>query len=1078
MKILLLMLMYCASAIASDKWNTAEQHIPADTIQFESDEGTWMNLDVSPDGKWIAFDMLGDIYIMPFTGGEAKVIAEGLPFEVQPRFSPDSKKISFTSDRAGGDNIWIMNADGTEKKQVTKENFRLLNNAVWTKDGNFLIARKHFTSTRSLGAGEMWMYHISGGAGLQITRRKNDQQDVNEPALSPDGRYLYFCEDMYPGGYFQYNKNVYKTIYVVRRVDLQTGKIKDIISVNGGAVRPTISPNGKTIAFVRRVRTKSVLCLFDIASGRITPLYDNLTRDQQEAWAIFGLYPNFAWTPDGKDLIFWSNGKIHKINIQSREISEIPFKVMATHSIANALRFKNKAFKETFETKMIRHAVTSPDGKIVVYTALGQLWKKNLPDGKPQRLTDSPDREFEPAFSNNGEWIVFASWDDQKQGSISKIKLSSGKIYKVTQRPGFYHTPKFSYDDRNIVYLRDSGDRVLGTENSTETGIYLCDSEGKKDVLISESGTRPMFNKNGQRVFYMDYEGEDKILNSVDLNGQDKQTIFKSKYATEIVPSPDENWVAFKDLYQVYVIPFPKTGQTTDLSGDLKSLPKKKVSRDAGRDVHWSNDSQKLHWITGPEYFTRDLKETFAFIAGAPGSIPLPDSSGIHLGFMVKSDVPDSKIAFKGARIITMNGDEVIEDGVIIVDKNKIESIGPQGTVNIPENIKVVDVSGKTIIPGLIDVHAHLANHWSSSGIYPMQDWSYFANLAYGVTATHDPSTNTEMSFGQAEMVEAGKMIGPRIFSTGTILYGADGDFKVVVDSLNDARSHLRRLKSVGAFSVKSYNQPRREQRQQIIRAAYELGIEVVPEGGSTFFHNMTMILDGHTGIEHNIPVQPVYKDVLTLWGSSHTGYTPTLIVSYAGLSGEFYWYQHMDVWQIERLMTFTPRSIIDPRSIRREMAPEDDYGHIRISQAVKKLSDAGVKVNLGAHGQLQGLGAHWELWMLAQGGMTPMEALRCATINGAGYIGMADEIGSIQKGKLADMVVLDKNPLENIRNSEYVNMVMINGRLFDAATMNEIGNYDKKRQPFYWENNSATDVFEWHEATHDWGCSCGRGNH
>ena len=142
-----------------DKWDVTKHKAKYKEVEFTVNEGTWMNLDVSPDGKEIVFDMLGDIYKMPISGGEATLLRGGLAFEVQPRFSPDGKQISFTSDAGGGDNIWIMNSDGSDAKQITKENFRLLNNAVWTPDGNYIIARKHFTSTRSLGAGEMWMYH-------------------------------------------------------------------------------------------------------------------------------------------------------------------------------------------------------------------------------------------------------------------------------------------------------------------------------------------------------------------------------------------------------------------------------------------------------------------------------------------------------------------------------------------------------------------------------------------------------------------------------------------------------------------------------------------------------------------------------------------------------------------------------------------------------------------------------------------------------------------------------------------------------------------------------------------------------
>jgi imidazolonepropionase-like amidohydrolase len=397
-----------------------------------------------------------------------------------------------------------------------------------------------------------------------------------------------------------------------------------------------------------------------------------------------------------------------------------------------------------------------------------------------------------------------------------------------------------------------------------------------------------------------------------------------------------------------------------------------------------------------------------------------------------------------------MKGDEVIEEGTILIENNKIISVGKASELVIPEAAKVIDVTGKTIMPGIVDVHAHLRT--SPDGISPQQDWSYLANLAFGVTTSHDPSSNTEMVFSQSEMIKAGRMVGPRLYSTGSILYGADGDFKAVINSLDDALSHLRRLKAVGAFSVKSYNQPRRDQRQQVLEAARQLKMEVVPEGGSTFYHNMNMIADGHTGIEHSIPIAPAYKDVISFWNNTKVAYTPTLIVSYGSQWGENYWYDRTNVWENERLLAFTPRPIIDARSRRRTTSEYGDYGHIDVSKTAKQIADGGTKVNLGAHGQIQGLGAHWELWMLVQGGMTPLQAIRCATVNGANYLGMQNEIGSIENGKLADLVVIDANPLEDIRNSEKIKYVMVNGRLFDSMTMNEIGGREKLRGKLWFE--------------------------
>ena len=251
----------------------------------------------------------------------------------------------------------------------------------------------------------------------------------------------------------------------------------------------------------------------------------------------------------------------------------------------------------------------------------------------------------------------------------------------------------------------------------------------------------------------------------------------------------------------------------------------------------------------------------------------------------------------------------------------------------------------------------------------------------------------------------------------------------------------------------------------------------VVPEGGSFFYHNLTQVVDGHTGIEHNIPVAPLYKDVTTLWSKTKTHNTPTLIVNYGGLNGENYWYQTTDVWKQERLLRFTPRHIVDERSRHITKAPEEEYqnGYVLTSQSCKKLQDAGVNINLGAHGQLQGLGAHWELWMLQQGGMSNMQALRCATINGAMYIGMDDQIGSIKEGKLADLIVLDKNPLENIQNSETVRYTMVNGRLFDAMTLDELGNHPAKRGKFWFEQPGGETSGNINGHTcHEANCVCG----
>jgi imidazolonepropionase-like amidohydrolase/Tol biopolymer transport system component len=1024
-------------------------------VTIDTRTGSWMSVDVSPDGQSIAFDLLGDIYVLPIDGGDAKSINSGLAWSIQPRFSPDGSEIAFTSDAGGGDNIWIMKSDGSEARQLTKEDFRLLNNPYWSPDGEYIAAKKHFTTTRSLGTGEIWLYHRDGGGGVAVVERPDEmhQKAVGETAFSPDGRYIYYSLDQTPGGNFVYAQDSNGEVMAIRRFDLQKGESEAFVSGAGGAVRPTPSPDGKFLAFVRRIRGESALFLKDLTSGAEYPIFEGLDKDLQEVWGTHGAYPGMDWMPDSQSIVFWAGGGIKRVDIDSKQAISIEFHVNDTRSVYDPPRPKVDVAPASFDTTMVRHAEVSPDGSKVVFESAGHLYIKSLPDGEAKRLTRDADDHFEydPTWSRDGKDIAFITWDDDELANVHRVRSSGGSSTKLTSQPGHYHAPRFAPDGNSIVFWANEGGFLTSSKWSMQTGVLIVSASGGDARLITDDGENPHFGSGNDRL-YVTRRGEDgRSLVSIDLNGEKARTHAVGEHLLQYEVSPDGRYFAFRQNYQVFALPLPPGGKPLSVSTSVSSVNMAQASGDGGNYPHWVNGGATLTWTLGATLFDANIDEMFALPDDAgDGGYEAP-SEGRSLSMRLEADVPTSVVVLTGARVITMSGEDggVIEDGAIVIEGNRISAVGSSGDVAIPDGAVRVDVSGKTIIPGLIDAHAHGS---SGVGMIPEQNWMAYATLAFGVTTIHDPSNDATEIFAAAEMQRTGAILAPRIYSTGDIVYGARSTYFADINSLDDARKHVRRLKAQGAGSIKNYNQPRREQRQQVTTAAREEDMLVVSEGASQFHMDLSMVADGNSAIEHNLPQSMLYDDVLQFWSQTKVAYTPTLGVTYGGLRGEDYWYQETEVWKHPILSNFVPPHILQPRSVRRVLAPESDYYHTVSAKTAKLLADRGVMVSIGAHGQREGLASHWEMWGFAQGGMSAIDVLRTATTTPAKALGFDEDLGSIEAGKLADLVILDANVLEDIFQSDQVNMVMLNGRLYDAATMNEKVTGNRTTQPFYWQ--------------------------
>ena len=1028
-----------------DKWDVMNPPGPKRFVNIDVTEGTWMSLDVSPDGKTIAFDLLGDIYTMPIEGGRAKNISSGMAWEMQPRFSPDGSRIAFISDRAGGDNIWTMDVDGSDKEQVTKESFRLLNNPTWHPSGDFIAGRKHFTTSRSLGVGEIWLYSTKGGTGVQLVKKPSEahQKELGEPMFTPDGKGIYYSQNTTPGPIFEYAQDSHGELFQIKKYDMETGEISTAAGGFGGAVRPTPSPDGKYLAYVKRVNAESRLFIKDLTSGIETEIFDHLDRDMQETWAVHGVYPNMDWSPNSQTLYFWAKGQIHSVEMTTKNVEHIEFSVKDTREIRKAPRPEVEVAPDTFKTTMPRFVQVSPDGRKVVFESLGKLYTKPTQGGTPTRLTNLPEdmKELHPRFSRDGSRIVFVTWDDSDLGAIHTINVQTQSITTHTQQPGHFANPALSPDGTILTYEKRGGGFLTAPEWSNDRGVYIQDIGKDAPIHISDSGSMPHFGPNNERVYMTKNEDSKNALISVNLQGHDKRIHTSSKMAQSYHVSLDGTHVAFRGNYNLYTMPLLSGPQNVAAGMSAKALPVTKVSKNGATYPSWTQDD-RLSWSLGPTLFSAD-----------PGADEQPEAPKIVtlLSRTVKKDSPSGITALTNAKIITMSNENggIIENGTIIIEGDRIKSIGEN--VSVPAGATTVNLEGKTIVPGFVDAHAH--GPQGVGDLVPQQNWKTVATLALGVTTIFDPSTRADSFFPAQELQRAGKLLAPRLFSTGEVIYGAKAPgFFANIQSADDAQEHVTRLKEQGAHGVKNYNQPRRDQRQQVVEAARKENMIVVAEGGSLYHMDMALVQDGNTSLEHNLPQEFLYDDVIQMFRQTNVAYIPTLAVTYGGIRGEDYYYQESDVSEHPILSKHVPPASLRARAKRRQMAPIADYADGQSGATSKQLADAGVLVGIGAHGQREGLAAHWEMWTFARGGMSPLQTLSTATTMPAKHLGFYDDIGSLERGKLADLVILNADPLDDIRNTEKIEQVMQGGRLYDAKTMNEVVTGDKKRLPYWWE--------------------------
>lgn len=1020
--------------------------VPARKIAFETSTGTSLSLDVSPGGVEIIFDMLGDIYALPADGGEAVRLTSGLAVDTQPVFSLDGATIVFLSDRSGAENLWLMDADGGNPRQISYyDDNPTFVSPEWTRDGSAVLVSRFWPDRNAY---ELWQFNAVPGDMGHVARAADIEADPHTSSLdataAPDGQTVYLASLTEGSPSFDE-----LSAWQIVSLDLTTGEEAILLPALQGEgeviprFRPAVSPDGRHLAFAERRTGRTRLMLLDLASGETRELAE-LDPDSLEASLWHDAAPRFDFSPDSRSLYANIAGGISRIDIESGEVTPLPLSAQIDQDLGKLVRHQAEIEEGEVQARLIQAPAVTPDGAQAAFSALGHLYTQPLSGtATPTALRSDGVTGYHPAWSPDGAQIASVSWTNAEGGQIWISSADGTSLRPVTEDGAFYTHPVFTPSGDALIAVRSPAEKRRETYMEfgqlREAELVLLPLDGSAETVLTSGriGGTPHFRGVGGEVLVNSGEGVISVSLETGETSPVTQAIGPNWYfahgpaaADDLRVSPDGHWALAQIAQQLHIYEIP-AGDFAEVDLSNPAVRHAKLTSIGADYFGWSADGSALFWSVGSTLYDASLDE-IAF-----DGEPLERSASRHdITITAPRDTPSGQVLLTNANILAMTDrsapGEVLA-GDILIEGNRIAAIGAHGSLAAAPDAELVDLAGAWVIPGLIDAHYHVAD--IRRDVLQLDAWGLKTGLAYGVTTLFDPSSLTIDMLAYEDLVETGDILGARLYTTGPAIFDFN-DFRSkeeVLDVLRRYREHYR------LWNLKQYRTGNRRVREWVVEAADELGMTVTTEGALSYKLNLTQILDGFSGIEHAMPPAVHHRDLTELFARSQSSSTLTLMITHGGRPADKVFIDRTNPLEDAKYARFAPDWFRESRFAGVTAASPEQYLYRQIGFSASKLFHAGGVVGLGAHGDIPGLGTHWEMQAYVEGGWSPAETLWAGTMGSAITIGRDENLGSLAPGKLADLVILEASPLDDIANTLAIEYVMKNGRLYDGNTLEEI---------------------------------------